>query len=198
MRSVAWSQSRAGHQSAATYSHAFKEFTGTSPSRFRREVPRIAEAVKQLAAAPRTRVVVHRSSGCDPVPQAHPLTIRVTNQHSPSILFVALHTEALLRVAPFLGLALLGTDRVVVDAIPDGEYVAMVVEAPLSGNPRRLFHLDRNQRAIRLEPIRFPLEAPTEVELALRPLEPSDPPITPTLPRLLVDALRRERPDEGP
>ncbi len=190
--SVDRSRWKAGHASTSTYIHSFRKLTGMSPGAFQRTIPRLVDAIEDFAANPGGRSLVHRARGCEPVAQAHSLTVRVHDAMPRSILFLALHPGPLTRVEPFLGVAMVGTDSVVIDAVPDGEYVVMVVEVPLDRGVRPLFHLDANRRDIRRRPVRFPLGADETVDLHLRPLLPTDPPITPNLPHLVRAALDRE------
>lgn len=84
---------------------------------------------------------------------------------------------------------MLGTAEHVVTAVPDGSYYPMVVEVPRASELRAYFQMGHNRRALRRDPVTFPLQRPTTVVLTLRDLLPPDPPITLNLPRLFRDAV---------
>lgn len=65
----------------------------------------------------------------------------------------------------------------------------MVVEVPRATDLRAYFQMSRNRRALCRSPVTFPLPRPTTVVLTLRELLPTDPPITPNLPKLFLDAV---------
>ena len=79
--------------------------------------------------------------------------------------------------------------------MPPGQCFLLACELTPSPNPLDYFHLNHCLRAVWPKPLNFPLTEPLELTLHLRPFEPSDPPITVNLPRLLADVLRGGRGD---
>lgn len=189
--SVAFAQAVAGHASAATFSHSFRRMTGVSPSQYRRLAKELASTMRAAATTSVPLVLTHRARGTDPVAQPHALTVRVVNPAPNCVLFLALNPTPIAGSEPFLGLALVGMNEVVVDSIPDGRYWPMVIEVPLTRGLGRFFHMDTNRRAIGTEPVILPLAEPGAVEFVLRGLDATDPPITANLPELFLRALNR-------
>lgn len=185
-------QTEAGHESASSFTRSFARHTGLAPSRYRDQLRFLAAYLTRHMESTAPLMAVHRGFPDGGASQAHPLTVRVAGAQPGSALFVALNSSPILRGAPNLGVALLGTAEFTVELIPDGTYYAMVVEVPRSAGMRAYFQMDRNRRQLRREPIVFPLAAPLTVSLELRDPLPTDPPITPNLPKLFFDgALSR-------
>ncbi|MDO5055958.1 MAG: AraC family transcriptional regulator [Lautropia sp.] len=190
--SIISSQLEAGHASAATYSHRFRLHTGQTPRDYRAQAGRLGRTMTEQLADARARVLMHHSF--DPVlhPQPQALTVHVEGGSSPRhVVFAGLFHEPIPRGVPVVGAALFGQRAFVIDAVPDGQYHLLGCEIAPSGNPLHYFRLDHCPRGMHPAPIRFPLQAPLSVALHLRPLQPSDPPITVNLPRLLFEYLRR-------
>lgn len=182
-------QTEAGHESASSFTRSFARHTGLAPSRYRHQLRFFAAYLTRHMDSTTPLVAIHRGFPDGGPRQPHPLTVRVDGAQPGSALFVALNSSPILRGAPDLGIALLGTAEYAVEQIPDGAYYAMVVEVPRSAGMRAYFQMDRNRRQLRREPIVFPLTAPTEVVLGLRGLLPTDPPITPNLPKLFFEGV---------
>ncbi|WP_131105085.1 helix-turn-helix domain-containing protein [Ornithinimicrobium sufpigmenti] len=187
---VTRSQLEAGHESASSYHRAFVRHTGLSPSQFRAQMGALAaHLMRHQDEVTSALVAVHRTFRPEDHPQRHPLTLRVEGAAPRAALFVALHPEPIVRGEPLLGIAMLGTARHVVSAIPDGAYYPMVVEVPRAADVRAYFQMSTNRRQLHREPVTFPLAQPTTVTLTLRDLLPADPPITLNLPKLFLDAV---------
>lgn len=187
--SVTDSQLRAGHESPASYAHAFRSHTGLSPRAYRAAMAGFAAHLIDRMSRHDPHIVIHRGFATGQHRQQHALTIKIDGAEDGSALFTALNPNPVTRDAPLLGLAMMGTNVFEVDEIPDGTYYPMVVKVPRGRGLRPLFHMADNRRDILPQPVTFPLAEPAEVRLTLRPLRASDPPITPNLPKLLVDAL---------
>lgn len=183
------SQTESGHESASSYHHSFLQHTGLAPKRYRDQLRFLASFLLRHMADRTPRTATYRCFAAEEHEQPHALTIEVTGAAPGSALFVALNPTVILKGRPTLGIALMHLAECVVASIPDGDYFAMVVEAPASAGVQGLFQLDQNRRQLRREPITFPLAAPTRVTLALRDLDPADPPITPNLPHLFFVAV---------
>ena len=181
------SQVEAGHESASSFSRSFARHTGMAPSRYRDQLRFLAAYLIRHMDSTDPLVAVYRNFPEVSHPQQVPLQISVDGAQAGSALFVALNSSLILQGAPNLGVALLGTRGYTVSEIPDGTYYAMVVEVPRSAGMRAYFQMDRNRRQLRREPITFPLSEPTEIVLTLRDLVPTDPPITPNLPKLFFE-----------
>ncbi len=188
-REVIDSQVEAGHESASSYHHAFLRHTGMAPSRYRDQMRALAAHLIRYMDDPEPLVVLHRAFVPGDHRQQHPLTIRAEGASEHGALFAALHPSPIIRGEPLLAIALLGAHEYAVAEIPDGTYYAMVVEVPRGEGLRPYFKMDRNRRQLERTPITFPLEAPRTVTLALRDLVPTDPPITPNLPKLFFEGV---------
>lgn len=186
---VTRSQHEGGHESPSSYARSFARHTGLAPSRYRAQMASLAAHLLRHMDRADPFVALYRAFDPAAHRQPHPLTLRVTGALPGSALFAALHGEQIVRAAPDLGIALLGTAEHTVTEIPDGTYYAMVVELPRDRGVRPYFTMVDNRRQLRREPITFPLTEPTEVTLALRDRLPGDPPITPNLPKLFLDGL---------
>lgn len=186
---VTRSQLEAGHESPASYHHAFVRHTGLAPSRYRASMQQLASHLLRHQDDATPLAVLHRTFDAASHPQRHPLTLRVEGAQAHAALFVALHHEPIVRGEPDLGIALLGTSDYTVTHLPDGSYYAMVVEVPPSSSLTSYFRMDANRRQLDRIPLTFPLAAPRTVTLTLRDLVPSDPPITVNLPRLFMAGL---------
>lgn len=193
-RPVIESQQEAGHASAATYAHRFRAHTGQSPRDYRAQAAAFSAALRQALHDARARVLPY--DGFDPAahPQAHALSVEIQGEGLASLVFVGLFPEPIPRGAPVLGRALFHARRFVIDHIPDGRYHLLGCEMRPSLNPLDFFRLDHCLRALHPEPISFPLPAPQTLNLPLRPMRPSDPPITVNMPKLLFDYLRQRNP----
>jgi hypothetical protein len=77
------------------------------------------------------------------------------------------------------------------NALPPGNYYILVCAIEHILNPLNYFLLDNALRHVRREPIEFPLKSTREFTLALRTIEPDDPPITINLPKLLKEGLEK-------
>lgn len=185
------SQIEAGHESASSFTKSFSRHTGLAPSRYRAQLRFLASYLMRHMDRDDPLVALYRGFPEGEHRQEPALTVRVDGARLGSALFVALNSSPILQGAPDLGFALLGTHTFVVDEIPDGTYYAMVVEVPRSEGMRAYFQMNSNRRQLRREPIVFPLSEPTEIVLALRELLPTDPPITPNLPKLFFDGVLR-------
>lgn len=183
------SQVDAGHESASSFSRSFTRHTGLAPSRYRDQLRFLAAYLVRHMDRTDPLVALYRGFPAGVHHQEIPLTVRVDGAQPGSALFVALNSGPILQGPPNLGIALLGTSTYAVDEIPDGTYYAMVVEVPKSAGMRAYFQMDRNKRQLRREPITFPLTGATEVALVLRDLIPTDPPITPNLPKLFFEGV---------
>lgn len=186
---VTRSQVEAGHESASSYTHSFARHTGLTPSGFRQQMGALAAHLLRHMDAPTPFVAVGRTYRAGYHLQQHALTVRITGAGEGSALFLGLNPTPLVLGRPTLGVALLGTAEYVVTSIPDGSYYAMVVELPRGAGVRPLFHMDANRRQMDRTPVVFPLPEPRTVTLALRDLLPTDPPITPNLPKLFLEAV---------
>ena len=182
-------QTEAGHESASSFPRSFARHTGLAPSRYRDQLRFLAAYLARHMDSTDPLIALYRGFPDDVHPQEHPLTLRVDGAQPGTAVFIALNSRLILRGAPELGVALLGTAEYTVDQIPDGTYYAMVVEVPRSAGMRAYFQMDRNRRQLRREPITFPLAEPLEVVLELRDLLPTDPPITPNLPKLFFEGV---------
>ncbi|RMW94770.1 AraC family transcriptional regulator [Allofranklinella schreckenbergeri] len=188
------SQLEAGHASAATYAHRFRAHTGQSPRDYRAQAATFSATLRQALHDGRARVLPYH--GFDPAahPQTHALSVEIQGEGLAPLVFVGLFAEPIPRGVPVLGRALFHTRRFVIDHIPDGRYHLLGCEMRPSLNPLDFFRLDHCLRALHPEPITFPLPAPQTLDLAFRPLRPSDPPITVNMPKLLFDYLRQRNP----
>lgn len=190
--SVIEAQLDAGYESAASFTHAFRSHTGLSPQAYRQGAKTLAPEAATVLARSGVRVLRHEAFDASRCPQLHALTVAVEGRRwSDSVIFVGFYPTALPRGAPILGLALIGAEQCLVEAIPDGTYVPMAVEVSLRGDPLACFRLDASRRALAREGVRFPLADAREIALTLREKRPSDPPITVNLLHLLLQAARR-------
>ena len=186
---VTRSQVEAGHESASSFHRAFVRHTGLAPSTYRAQMGALARhLMRHQDASAEELVVLHRTFRPAAHPQ-HALTIRVKGSAPRGALFAALHPEPIVKSEPVLGVAMLGTAECVVTAIPDGTYYPMVVEVPRASDLRSYFQMSTNRRELCRAPVTFPLEQPTSIDLTLRDLLPTDPPITLNLPKLFRDAV---------
>ena len=188
---VTRSQVESGHESASSYTHAFARHTGMAPSRYRQQMRALASHLVRHMNDVTPLVVLNRDYVADEHRQSHGLTIRVTGAQQGSALFVALNPTPIIVGRPTIGIALLGgVEEYEVTSIPDGTYYAMVVELPRGQGLRGFFQMDANRRQLDRTPITFPLAAPQSLVLELRDLLPTDPPITPNIPKLFLDGVR--------
>ncbi|MDO4795571.1 MAG: AraC family transcriptional regulator [Brachymonas sp.] len=186
------SQLEAGHASAATYAHRFRAHTGQSPRDYRAQAASWGSTLSQQLADDRQRVWMHHSFNPAQHPQAHALTVQISGgSHPRHVVFAGLFAEPIPRGVPVAGAALFGCRRFSIDAVPNGSYWLLGCEMAPSRNPLHYFRLDHCPRGMHGQAIRFPMAAPSTIDLQLRPLQASDPPITVNLPKLLFDYLRK-------
>lgn len=186
------SQLEAGHASASTFAHRFRAHTGQTPRDYRRLAADYGRTLSEALKAPQPRILPYH--GFDPAlhAQPHALTIRLSGEGLSHLVFAGLFPEPIPRGTPVVGHALFHAREHEITHVPDGCYYLLGCEMRPSLNPMDFFRLDHCQRGIHPAPIRFPLEAPTTLTLHLRPLEPSDPPITVNMPKLLFDHFRQQ------
>ncbi|GAA1475320.1 AraC family transcriptional regulator [Corynebacterium felinum] len=180
-----------GYESPSSFSRMFLKHTGVGPARFRAQLRDLAQLLRDLQYSGARWRGFYRTFSVEDHRHEYPLTIRVVGASAGSTLFVAVHSDVLIRAEPVLGVALHGVDEVLVDAIPDGTYYVMVVEVPCDRGLGRYFRMAENRRALARVPVTFPLSQPQEVTLELREILANDPPITVNLPHLLREGLRR-------
>ena len=173
-RPVIDSQLEAGHASAATYSHRFRAHTGLAPHAYRGLVPELHRSMSAELDDPQARILMHHESAV--VAQTHALTVHIDGVSARSAVFVGLYPEPIPRGNPVVGAALFHTRQCRIDL-----------------NPLHYFRLDHCLRGIHPQTVCFPLSAPAAIHIPLRPLLPSDPPITCNMPKLVFDHLRRLR-----
>ena len=183
-------QQEAGHCSAATFSHRFRAHTGLGPRDYRAQALAAAEVVEDQLGLPQPRVLSYQES--DPVQclQPHALRVEVAGAHPGTVVFAGLFAQPMPRGRPVVGRALFRTRTFVIDTAPNGIWYLLGCEIRPSRNPLDYFRLDHCLRGMVSDPIVFPLPAPRDVMLQLRPFQPDDPPITVNLPQLLLEAMR--------
>ena len=191
--SIIDSQLEAGHASAATYSHSFRQHTGLTPRDYRAQAQPLSDTFNHQLAQPSAPVLMHHSYDPATHPQAHALTVEITGASPRSVVFAGLFPKPIPRGAPIVGGALFASRTLMLDNVPDGTYHLLACELAPSLNPLHYFRVDHCLRALYPQPITFPLPEPQTLTLPLRPFEPSDPPITVNMPKLLFDVLRRMR-----
>lgn len=188
-QSIIDSQLEAGHASAGTYSHVFRQHTGISPRVYRQEALTLSKLFDQQLSDPLTHAVPYYTFVPENHPQAHPLILNINNRHARSVVFVGLYEKPIPRGAPVFGVALFRGEHITINHIPNGEYYLLACEITPSMNVLHYFRLDHCLRALNPQPVAFPLSSPQEYTLTLRPFLPSDPPITVNMPKLLFDVL---------
>ena len=186
---------RAGYQSTGTFVTAFHKATGFTPGQYKEELRKLhilSEAKRYEREGGRTYTHYSFNRNDPQTYQAHRLEVSC---HMPDdfkgLIFVGMFTKPLPAEAPILGKAMTRTNRCVIDQIPDGEYYVLACAIRSSANPLVYFQSKHWLRDLCRTPYYFPLEADTEVRLALREEDPTDPAIPLSPVKLLVDALRR-------
>ncbi|MDO4710272.1 MAG: helix-turn-helix transcriptional regulator [Pseudomonadota bacterium] len=186
------SQLEAGHASAATFSHRFRAHTGLAPSDYRQLASELHQHLCIELGKPQPRTVIRPENLLASHP--HTLTVHIEAASAHGVVFAGLFPEPIPRGMPVRGAALFGTRQFQIKNVPDGLYYLLACEITPSLNPLDFFRLDHCLRGIHPAPLAFPLSAPQTARLSLRPLQPSDPPITVNLPKLLADHLRQRNP----
>ena len=193
--SIIDSQLESGHASAATFSHRFRKHTGLAPRDYRREALALGSTIEEEMGNPRSRAISYRRFSNEQYRLPHPLDVHIEGRSARGVVFLGLYAEPIPRGAPLQGIALFHGNHARIDAMPPGQCFLLACELTPSPNPLDYFHLNHCLRAVWPNPLNFPLAEPLKLTLPLRPFEPSDPPITVNLPRLLADVLRGGRGD---
>lgn len=192
-KSIIESQLEAGHASAGTYSQRFHYHTGQTPRDYRNQAEAASRTLNEQITDTASRAIPHYSFEPEKHRQAHPLNITVSGAGQHSVVFAGLFPEPIPRGVPIVGKALFHTGSFSICNVPDGTYYLLGCEIKPSLNTLHHFRLDHCLRGIHSEPISFPLPAPLTITLNLRPFQPSDPPITVNLPKLLFDFIKERR-----
>jgi hypothetical protein len=192
-------QLETGHLSSGTFSHFFSRFTGLSPKQFQTEMGDLYVGLKE-----------HESKGEEGAIHYPPLPMKTNSPYTcvvhidapdtfRGIVFVGLFDQPLSNRLPMMGKALVRsrsrTGRFAVafeDAVPPGDYYFLVCAIEQTLNPLNYVSLDKALRDVRWEPVVFPLTGAREITLTLRKIEPTDPPITINLPKLLKEGLEKK------
>lgn len=184
-------QQHSGHQSAATFTHRFRHATGLSPRDYRSHARKYRQLLNHELGQHGGRVIPYsRVPGENH--SAPPLHIRISGSDA-RLFFAGLFAEPLPRGIPLRGAALFDCHDFTIPDMPDGTYWLLGCEIIPSRNPLDYFLLNHCKRERYAQAITYPLPAPRHVELALRPFQPGDPPITVNLPRLLYEVLRKPK-----
>ncbi|MER7458829.1 helix-turn-helix transcriptional regulator [Micromonospora sp. NPDC126480] len=193
-----------GYNSLGTFSSRFTQMVGISPYRFRalsnsaswptfdqlvqltdRSFPPVFHSHKQISAGT-VRVVrdgnaVHGSGG-DPRP-----------------VFVGLYRQAIPQGEPVAHTIVLGSSIYLLPAVPDGRYHVFAVSFPWSTEPRSNLLLDPASGDVLVASGDRPLRISNgrlgnHVDLVLRPVEPTDPPLLTAVPHLLLRSRKTPPP----
>jgi AraC family transcriptional regulator len=168
-----------GYDSLGTFSSRFKRLVGVGPAEFR-IMPDIVAGMNirsDYTCNPR------RHSGM----QAHVRGTVELPAERKSHIYIGLFPDGIARSRPVAGLMLIEPGPFVLPNIPVGYYHLLCAALPASGNP--LDHLVPNGST--MVGIGEPVVVRTgreqiQRQLALRPLQPTDPPILTALPALLL------------
>jgi AraC-like DNA-binding protein len=186
-------QLETGHLSSGTYSNFFSRFTGLSPKQFQTEMDALYDKIK-----------THIENDDEGAIHYPPLSQKLISSRKcivhidapdnfKGIIFVGLFDKPVSTRLPVMGKALVRSRTCAFeDALPPGNYYILVCAIAHLLNPLNYFLLDDALRYVRREPIEFPLTATLEVTLAVRKIEPDDPPITINLPKLLKEGLEQK------
>jgi AraC-like DNA-binding protein len=183
-------QMETGHLSSGTYSNFFSRFTGLSPKQFQTEMDGLYDKIKNHVEKDEEGAIHY-----PPLPEKiNSLYKCIVHIKAPDgfkgIIFVGLFDKPVSTQLPVMGKALVRSRTCFFeDALPPGNYYILVCAIPHILNPLNYFLLDNALRHVRREPIAFPLKSTQEFTLALRKIEPDDPPITINLPKLLKEGL---------
>lgn len=191
-KSIIESQLEAGHASAGTYSQRFHYHTGQTPRDYRNQAEAASSTLNKQITDAVPRAIPHYSFDPKKHPQTHSLNISVSGASQYSVAFAGLFPEPIPRGVPIVGKALFHTRHFSICNVPDGVYYLLGCEIKPGLNPLHHFRLDHCLRGIHPDPICFPLSAPLAITLNLRPFQPSDPPITVNLPKLLFDVIKAQ------
>lgn len=186
----------AGFNSTGSFSNTFKIATGLSPKQYQQQIAFFYQFINDFFYNNDATIIPYRPtpslSTLDPALDpalAYPLNISINNKIENTIIFVALYKKAMPTGAPEQGFALLGQTKLSLTHMPAGDYYLMACEIKRTKNPAQYFALGNARRALRREPITFPLTTPQSITLMLRERYVDDPPINVNLPKLLFDAV---------
>jgi AraC-like DNA-binding protein len=186
-------QMETGHLSSGTFSNFFSRFTGLSPKQFQTEMGGLYNKILTHVEKDEEGSIHY-----PPLPQkltsSHKCIVHIkAPAHFKGIIFVGLFEKPVSTQLPVMGKALVHSRTCMFeDALPPGNYYILVCAIRHLLNPLNYFLLDNALRHVRKEPIPFPLTSTHEFTLALRKIEPDDPPITINLPKLLKEGLERQ------
>jgi AraC-like DNA-binding protein len=200
-------QMETGHLSSGTFSNFFSRFTGLSPKQFQTEMDGLYDKIKNHVEKDEEGAI-HYPPLPEKINSPHKLIVHIKMPVSSTertqvsegsfvdkfkgIIFVGLFSKPVSTQLPVMGKALVRSRTCSFkDAVPPGNYYILVCAIPHILNPLNYFLLDNALRHVRREPIEFPLKATQEFTLALRKIEPDDPPITINLPKLLKEGLEQ-------
>ncbi|GHV02508.1 AraC family transcriptional regulator [Clostridia bacterium] len=195
--SILQGQLNTGYQSTGTFSSAFLKSTGFTPGQYQEEMKKLSlyKATKEFEQKEKS-VITHYAFN-----KRNPATVQnkklFVTCHMPEgfkgIIFVGLFLKPFSSQVPILGKALLKTNQCIIDRIPNGDYYPMACSIRSSMNPFSYFHLDKQLRDLHRTPLRFPLETDTEISFTLREILPTDPAISFSPIKLLINALKRKK-----
>ena len=179
-----------GYESVGTFATRFRDLVGLPPGRMRR-LP------EELHAA------LGHADGCyqslPPSPEEAGFAFRVHAPDLPeSMIFAGLFPTAVPQGRPVVGIVLEAPGSHRLYPVPYGHYHLMAAALPRSQDPHRLLAPGDALRAGRA---RRPLavrggRVVGRVEVTLRPVRPTDPPVLVALPNLLLERLTSAR--KGP
>ena len=181
-----------GYLSSGTFSNAFFESTGMTPSLYKKSLNKFYRAM-HLHEETDQRTYFHYSFDKDDYRtlQQHVLRIHVKTPESfKGTIFIGIFKKAISNHAPMVGKAMLSNKVTIIDRIPNGKYYVMAVAIPKGSAPLSYFHLDQAIRDINREPVTFPLKEDMEMLLTLREKRDDDPPITVNPVKLLLNAIK--------
>ena len=179
-----------GYESVGTFATRFKDLVGLPPGRMRR-LP------EELHAALGHADGWYQS--LPPPPEEAGVAFRVHGPDLPgSMIFAGLFPSAVPQGRPVAGTVLGAPGSYRLFPVPDGHYHLMAAALPRSEDPRRLL---APGDALRVGRARRPLlvrggRVGGQVDVTLRPVRPTDPPVLVALPNLLLERLTSAR--KGP
>ena len=194
--SILNAQLKVGYQSTGTFATSFRKITGLTPSQYKEELENwhMCRHVKEYEEKGE-RIYTHYSFDRKDLStmQANNLTVTCKFQGDfAGWIFVGLYPKFLSIGAPVLGKALYKTNRCIIDQIPNGEHYLGAFAIPSSNNLLTYFQSKFWLREFYRDVIRFPLEAPQQIEFVLREQKPTDLALTLNPMKLLFEAMRQD------
>ncbi len=192
-QSILNAQLKMGYLSSGTFSSTFNKMTGLTPQQFQKKFIEYYQYIK-LYEKYKNGVFTHYAFDhhrVDTQQEKHcQIHVEVPDDFS-GIIFVGLFQKPVPNQIPIVGKALIKQRTCLIDRIPNGKYYLLACAIQSSIHPLKYFYLEDCLRELINDPILFPLTTDAEYTLKLRPKKASDPPITMSPVKLLVDVLKK-------